>query len=64
MYLEQDWSFKINYLDVNLISTVKDFKGCRARDFLHETKMTKMMTAFSLRTAICCFVINLLILRI
>ena len=25
MYLEQDWSFKINYLDVNLVSDVKNF---------------------------------------
>jgi len=64
MYLEQDWSFKVNYLDVNLVSDVKDFTNCRARDFFHETKMTKMMTAFSLRSAICCFMINLLILHI
>lgn len=32
MYLEQDWSFKINYLDVNLVSNVKDFKHCRVKD--------------------------------
>lgn len=41
MDLEQNWSFKINYLYANLVSNVKNFRNCR--DFFHRIIETFML---------------------